>query len=75
MKKNFAILPALLAVAAAAAPEAGAALSVPWSETFETADAFNAFTVIDANNDGNKWEFNSSRYARISYNGDLAMDD
>lgn len=75
MKKNFAILPALLAGAAATAPEAGAALSVPWSETFETADAFNAFTLIDANDDGNKWEFNNTGCARIRYNSDLAMDD
>lgn len=76
MKKNYTILPALLIAAAMSAPSAGAALSVPWSETFETESSLSAFTIIDANNDGKKWEYTSNYKAvRVSYNSDLDMDD
>lgn len=54
---------------------ANASISLPWSETFDTKDAFGAFTIIDANDDGKQWEFNNAGTARVAYNSKLAMDD
>lgn len=52
------------------------AVTLPWTETFSSAGSFAAFTVIDANNDGKTWEYNSTNsYLRISYNSDIDMDD
>lgn len=52
------------------------AASVDWSETFDTREAFAAFTVKDVNEDGKTWEYSSyNQCARASYNGDLQMDD
>lgn len=52
------------------------ALPVPWQEAFDTPEAFGQFSVINANNDGNEWEYsNNNKCAWISYHSDLAMDD
>lgn len=51
----------------------------PYSEDFASADSFGSFTVIDANNDGNKWYHffgtDDNGRARIRYNSTKAMDD
>lgn len=47
---------------------------LPWTESFDSADAFNFLTVIDANNDGYCWFYNNG-IARIRYNSSKAMDD
>ncbi len=49
--------------------------ALDWREDFSTQAAFDAFTVIDANNDGTFWEWISyNKLARISYS-DYTMDD
>ena len=44
----------------------GDALELPFTENFSTVAGFNRFTVIDANNDGAKWE---RFYKYYSYSG------
>ena len=46
----------------------------PYKETFDTKDAFDNFTVIDANNDGSTWTY-SDGYAIYTYNQKNAADD
>lgn len=41
----------------------GSALSVPYYEDFSQESAFNTFTIVDANNDGTTWNYNSYDHA------------
>lgn len=50
------------------------AASVPYTESFETADALAAFTVVDGNKDRTVWDFYEQR-VRMKYNMRMAMDD
>jgi len=66
----------LLASAMMLSVSQSAQASVNWTEGFDVPDTFGAFTVLDVNRDGVKWEHNDyNKCARISYNDDLAMDD
>lgn len=51
----------------------------PYREDFQNQDSFGSFTVIDANNDGNKWYhfygIDNNGRARIKYNTAKEMDD
>lgn len=68
MKKQITLLALVSALSVNAA-------QVDWSETFDTREAFSAFTVKDVNEDGKTWEYSSyNKYARAHY-GDLQMDD
>lgn len=50
--------------------------TTPWSTDFSTQDDFDLFTVIDANKDGNKFEYKqSNKSARIKGNTAADMDD
>lgn len=53
---------------------AGAANTVPWTETFDTAPS-SEWTIIDANNDGETWFHYGNANMRIRYNSDAMMDD
>lgn len=54
----------------------GKRYGAPYNEDFSSADGFNTYTVIDANNDGTKWTYNSyAGSARLSYNSRQASDD
>ncbi len=48
-------------------------VSLPWCETFESAQSLEPFTIIDANNDGKTWSFYSD-HVRASY-GKSDMND
>lgn len=48
-------------------------IELPWTESFDSADALDFFTVIDANEDGKKWNFYTDR-ARIQYGTTTAND-
>lgn len=51
-------------------------ISAPYSETFETADAMEYYTVLDANDDGKTWAYAASDKAvRCTYNSKNEMDD
>lgn len=51
-------------------------IAAPYSESFDTADAFELYTVIDANNDGKTWTYNATEKAvRAAYNSKNEMDD
>ncbi len=57
-------------------PTAAVAAEIPWLETFDTAESFAAFTVINANGDSKEWEYSSyNKCARVAYSSDLDMDD
>lgn len=54
----------------------GSALSVPYYEDFSEESAFNTFTVVDANNDGTKWYYNSyDRTAAVDNSLKVVDDD
>lgn len=53
----------------------GSALSVPYYADFTNENTFNLFTTIDANNDGNTWQWNSTYYACYKYNSSNPGDD
>lgn len=50
------------------------ALVPPYDQAFDTEDAFNGFTIIDANGDDKTWILYEG-FARITYNTSMAMDD
>ncbi len=71
-KRTLKLLVSMLAASSVVANAAG----VDWRETFDTAESFAAFTVINANNDGKKWEYSAyNKWARMTYNDEMAMDD
>ena len=43
----------------------GSAQSIPYSEDFSQESSFKTFTVVDANNDGTKWAYNSYDHAAM----------
>lgn len=48
----------------------------PYSATFEDAQSASSFTIINANEDSEKWQWNSSQKAmRLSASSSRAMDD
>ena len=53
----------------------GTALSVPYYADFTNENTFNLFTTIDANNDDNTWQWNSSYYACYKYHSSNPGDD
>lgn len=50
-----------------------------WECGFDTKEEFESFTVINANEDANKWQWSDDEagggYASIGYNSSIAMDD
>lgn len=51
-------------------------LALPYSETFSTQNAFDSFTVIDANNDGSTWVYWANKgCALCQFSSDNASDD
>ena len=52
----------------------GGSFKVPFTETFNDADALEFFTVIDANADGKQWTYYLGE-VRMTYNTSKAMDD
>ncbi len=46
-----------------------------YSNAFASSNDFNAMTVIDANNDGKTWTYNSSGYAQYTYSSSNAAND
>lgn len=52
----------------------GEALSIPYSQTFDTESSILLYTIVDNNNDGNTWKF-SSNVLRYSYNMNNNADD
>lgn len=53
----------------------GDAVSIPWTETFDTADSFDLFTSTTGTNEGNIWEwFESEQSARYYYSSYLQAD-
>jgi hypothetical protein len=46
----------------------------PYMQTFDEASSLEGFTIIDANNDGTKWNIYQGR-ARIRYSSENDMDD
>lgn len=51
-------------------------MSVPYYEDFSEESAFNTFTVVDANNDGTKWYYNSyDRTAAVDNSLKVVDDD
>lgn len=56
----------------------GTGIVPPYTNTFDSADDLEGYTIIDANNDGKKWTFQNNSgngMARISYNTSADMDD
>ena len=54
----------------------GNAISVPYTETFDTESAFNTFTVDDANTDGDTWTYSSRvKSALYEFSKDNKADD
>lgn len=54
----------------------GSSLSVPYSETFESADALNLWTIIDVNNDTKTWKYQtSSKSVYYGYSSTKDADD
>lgn len=58
------------------------AVTPPYTNTFDTEDSIEGFTIINANNDSESWFWTSSSFLgqtngfmRMSYNSDLKMDD
>lgn len=58
------------------------AVNPPYTNTFDSEADLAGFTIIDANNDNTTWFWTSATFLgevngfmRISYNGDMAMDD
>ncbi len=52
----------------------GVGLPAPYSCAFDEESDLGLFTIIDANEDGRSWAFNSGK-ARIAWNSTMAMDD
>ena len=52
----------------------GGITNYPYKETFDTPEAFENYTVIDANGDGSTWTY-SDGYAIYTYNSKNAADD
>ncbi|MBR4388151.1 MAG: choice-of-anchor J domain-containing protein [Prevotella sp.] len=48
---------------------------VPYSNGFGDASEQAAFTIIDANDDGKTWSYNTNGYAYYTYNGSADGDD
>ena len=54
----------------------GSAFTVPYFEGFNSQSDFDLFTIIDANEDGDTWSFDSKNFAaKCTYNSDNGMDD
>lgn len=53
--------------------------NLPYANSFDTEDEQNAFTIVDANNDGSTWDWISNSegnsYARYSYSAENDADD
>lgn len=65
---------ALLTLLAASALSSMSAVPPPFAEDFTTSEGFEAFTVIDANEDEETW-YHTKKLVRITYNDDIGMDD
>lgn len=51
-------------------------MKVPYTETFESIDALDNYTIIDSNDDGKKWAYYATeKCARMAYSLTLAMND
>ena len=50
-------------------------LAVPYTADFSQASTFDLFTVMDANDDGKTWKWNSNGYAYCMYSSENAADD
>jgi len=48
---------------------------LPYAPSFSDIADQSAFTILDVNNDGSTWKFNSGGYAQYSYNGSNPGDD
>lgn len=59
MKKKL----SLFLLSALSALNMSASVDVPYSETFDTEDAFNTFLVVNTNGDFYKWKFDKSKKA------------
>lgn len=55
----------------------GDAIIPPYKNTFDDQQSINAFTIIDANNDGKTWEWNgwNGGHLRATYSYDIAAND
>lgn len=54
----------------------GAAMKVPYCETFDTPDVMNTFTVIDHNNDSKTWKYNKAyKCVNTIYSSSRPADD
>lgn len=54
----------------------GTAFTVPYFESFDTETDFGLFTVIDANDDGKTWSYDSRNLAaKCTYSADRPMND
>lgn len=54
----------------------GSSFTVPYFEGFVNAADFGLFTVIDANNDGDTWSYDSkTKSAKCAFSSDNQMDD
>ena len=55
---------------------AGQAITLPYSQTFDDESTFSLLTIIDANEDGTKWEPLADKgYAILQYSNDYGADD
>lgn len=62
--------------AASAAINIGAAIEPDYLEKFDTQEAFNVYSVVDANNDGSTWSWNEfNQSAAYRYNSNNTADD
>ena len=52
----------------------GGITEYPYNETFDDADAFDNYTIIDANNDGSTWKYEDHK-AAYQFNQKNAADD
>lgn len=52
----------------------GSSIALPWSEDFTEANSLDLFTIIDANNDGNKWYY-SVKAVKYRQSTTSAADD
>lgn len=49
--------------------------AVPYSNDLSTSEKFDEMTVLDNNEDGKTWKFNSNKYAEYSFSSANAADD
>lgn len=47
----------------------------PYKQTFDTEESVMGYTIIDVNNDKNKWEWQKGGYLRVRYNSRNKTDD